>query len=1502
MQTFLFHLMSKDLCPFGYRCSSSVISQLRCPDGENTRILCIRGKNWYPNPACTCPNPLVRDDLVIQGNCTSKGAGSACRVSCRDNTSISSHHHIICQKNMTWTSQPSCSKGHCSEPQVPSFLTTKGACNGTVGSICKVACKGSRQVIGQNLLACLDTLHWSPFPLCTCEEPDMGSELQSGKSCRDIPPGQTCELKCKGHLKVHGTPTIRCLKNATWSHLPKCIPRHCSDPRIPSHLIASEACSKKQVGDTCAVSCRDGGEVIGNGVIVCLNETHWSDDPICTCPKPDLNQNLKSLTECNSVSPGNRCYLKCEDGSQITEQNNYIVCRNDSKWSEQPVCEMKTCPQPSLSSALKIDKDDWSNCSSKKPGDTCKLACSKGGNIVGISTITCLSSLIWSDFPTCTCPLPKLNSDIKTVGSCSDKTVGEQCRLTCKNSSNVISFPTITCKNDSTWGSQPRCNKNFCDKPQLKPHVIAEEACLYKLPGETCSVSCGAGGEIRGSPIIRCTSKSNWNHQPDCGCPYPILTEDIQTRNNCSQRPTGSKCYVECKDTQKLARPSNFICLDNLTWSANPRCIVDTSLCNRPILKEGIEEASESCVSKKVGQNCSLRCADGGKVVGSDTIKCLNRTHWSTQPECACPVPELPRDLELTEGDCSSKIKNQICKVKCKSPSMKLVGNDLITCDAKMKWSSFPRCQVQACPEPDLLPRGVLRFVSSCKSVQPGKTCELACVRGRMIGDKMKCMDGKTWSKQPDCACKAPVLSASLTTTGNCSSKKRNEVCTLTCKDNKKVKGLGYIVCQDNMEWSDPPTCEEQFCPEPRIPKHLKNVTSCSSKISGDSCELNCLRGTVVVGEEKIVCLRNLSWTAFPTCSCPQLNLLTGLIGKNCTAVKPGERCVISCRDNFSRPESDFISCDKNSKWESIPECKRARCPDTSFSQSIMYRGECPENVAGEICQINCIGKGQFLNNDSHIRCNINGSWTHPRVCVCPPPRASHSYILKDICNFIRANQTCPVSCANKFDAEKPQRYITCDSTYHWANYPPCQIDACPAVILSHHLAVVSGTCHQLKTGESCKLSCNKGKMSGPEVVSCDENKMLSPVPKCVCPKPNYPPYILPNERVPCEGKSVGEGCSWYCKQSPTIISYIQCTEDLNWTEFRECPCLPPPLHANVYLESTCREIKQFNVGGKCQVACLYEHAVLIGDSTLECKSGNKWSPSPYCVCPPVTNRPDLDTTQCRFVMIGKSCTVNCLNGGVISRPYAGCNDTYHWDLPTCRLDCSDPKAWLQGALLVLREDCSAKTKFPSGTSCTVICTNGGRYITKPTVDCRDNGMWTELPQCSCPPPALPVPYKVAADCSQVFHGQPCPLDLEPDYQFHTPENRFIYCTAGRWSTLPPIIDRFCKQPEAMDALVIIPPDCQKLQLNGFCNLKCAAGGKFWQVGGTDFRVTCIRHQETGVLVWNYSPVCTCVLPVRSQPICQDLKLGESCSMTCPSGLIISVKCLTTGYFEYPRC
>ncbi|GFU82838.1 p-selectin [Trichonephila clavipes] len=318
---------------------------------------------------------------------------------------------------------PKCIPKICPPPYIPEYLEIKGNCTfKKIGEHCEVSCKHGGKVIGtsngRNTIRCLENLKWSSPLDCTCANPNVFDPVQLITKCDSIPKMGKCFLRCKKGYNIAGINYTTCQTNRKWGAFPTCRKISCPEPDLSSSILkVNGECSGKFYQDACFVTCREGGQLIGEAKI------------------------------------------KCEDTGGI----NYTTCQTNRKWGAFPTCRKISCPEPDLSSSiLKVNGE----CSGKFYQDACFVTCREGGQLIGEAKIKCEDTGVWSSLPLCTCPVPNSSGDL-ILKNCKAKRPDEHCFVECKTHLKLIGDAFFMCQKIRNGASCPNVSPRY-----VHPHIF----------------------------------------------------------------------------------------------------------------------------------------------------------------------------------------------------------------------------------------------------------------------------------------------------------------------------------------------------------------------------------------------------------------------------------------------------------------------------------------------------------------------------------------------------------------------------------------------------------------------------------------------------------------------------------------------------------------------------------------------------------------------------------------------------------------------------------------------------------------------------------------------------------------------------------------------------------------------------------------------------------------------------------------------------------------------
>ncbi|GFY66430.1 sushi, von Willebrand factor type A, EGF and pentraxin domain-containing protein 1 [Trichonephila inaurata madagascariensis] len=953
--------------------------------------IALRGSTSTPKAMC----PEILRLFVKFGKCSSD-PGTNCTVSCPYGGFV-----LQCatgkQKNCTFPVTSLC-------PELKSVKLIN--CSRGVGEYCKVRCPNG--IIAPEEILCLSTNEWSPLPICNfrlqCADQNLPAQMHFIiNSCKKST-APLCKVGCDVRIFSRVSNTIihklvfvkdaECNSSGLWHGLPDCekakrmfsieIPEklRCPKPKLPQTSDLLRNCLPVE-GSVCHYKCKKGFFSSGNNTIRCFMK-QWIGEFKCTpilCPP--LPKIFHYGATCRRTI-GSNCDLQCERGT--LEGDSRVSCSRSGKWSTFPTCysSFTKCPQK-ISPYITFAHDCSFNDEAK-----CQIRCPKNFVLVGWHFIKCENGT-WKGIPQCfpekispyklfkiKCSFPPpIYANLKLIGSCNPEG-GVTCDITCRDDSAQMTGPSATtCLPPGLWSKIKPCSggKSYCSVPKFRKHLKVSQDCSGKVVGTKCYVKCKYRPEM--GSFIFCKSNLRWSSPPRCTCPLPILRNDIDFRENCTDRQPEEKCAVECKKGFSITGDGNIMCNYKLKWSSLPSC--KRPRCPKPQLSR-VLAFEEDCTSKLSGDHCKLECKEGGKTLKHSVIQCINGTHWTQQPKCACPFPFLSKGV-ITNHDCRKVLPGQKCFLSCKSNLFKISRN-FITCNSYTRWSGTPECKKKHCPMPILT--NTLIFEEDCIFKVLGDRCHVSCKKqGRPFkSNYIDCLNTMLWTHLPICTCPIPSLPDFIETKNDCKYKFPGHHCILICKNDLKMEGNASIVCKNNTQWSKIPKCKTNYCMKKKLPEFLLYSADCMTVSPGKRCLLECKEGGQLFGPNFIVCIFRFIWTPLPTCSCPVPYLSDDLITmENCTKKGIGEKCHLKCKEHMSLVSDNFIVCQNNTRWSHLPKCKNFPCLELRLPEYLSFNEDCSLKYPGEHCQLKCMAGGTLIGSN-RVTCIKGKTWTKMPECT----------------------------------------------------------------------------------------------------------------------------------------------------------------------------------------------------------------------------------------------------------------------------------------------------------------------------------------------------------------------------------------------------------------------------------------------------------------------------------------------------------------------------------------
>nr|XP_026691305.1 uncharacterized protein LOC113474441 [Ciona intestinalis] len=435
---------------------------------------------------------------------------------------------------------------------------------------------------------------------------------------------------------------------------------------IPSHCRTQEI----QTGGECYFSCPPLTNLVPSvHKVVCLKTGLWSNSPPeCRQTCPILSSYVtdrmhvtpsQCSSEVTTLTEGNTCLFSCRSGMRLVGQAR-LTCKGNLKWNfPVPRCE-SVCPSLNLLEHGKITPEICTTPGTRvSEGTVCTYRCLQTELV--LTTIssgrTCTSDGSWSGKkPYCVKPCPIHNAPVggTVIPSQCEETISLKdmvCAFSCDENLVHIGSKHRICLNNGSWsGVKPAC-KSTCPSLDHVPKngILKPASCgeLKSVMGDSCSLLCEPGFDVKGEASTTCTESGTWSadigsclrkcsrlQSPDNGSVLPRTCETT------TELYEGYRCSYECIPGYILVGIGRRLCLNNGSWSGSqPSCV---GTCPR-ILADPATVAYEpiSCTIQLmgVGSTCTAYCdgdlrAESGEYI--EEYVCQEDLTWDKDPATSC--------------------------------------------------------------------------------------------------------------------------------------------------------------------------------------------------------------------------------------------------------------------------------------------------------------------------------------------------------------------------------------------------------------------------------------------------------------------------------------------------------------------------------------------------------------------------------------------------------------------------------------------------------------------------------------------------------------------------------------------------------------------------------------------------------------------------------------------------------------------------------------------------
>eukprot|EP01062_Namystynia_karyoxenos_P018590 TRINITY_DN16941_c0_g1_i3.p1 TRINITY_DN16941_c0_g1~~TRINITY_DN16941_c0_g1_i3.p1 ORF type:complete len:3077 (+),score=559.20 TRINITY_DN16941_c0_g1_i3:784-10014(+) len=799
--------------------------------------------------------------------------------------------------------------------------------------------------------------------------------------------------------------------------------------------------------------------------------------PFCVGgPIPGTATPDASFAVCNTKQSGQVCVvdMNCNVGYVTPPQVDFVLdC--DFVHGRYNASAISDCVPLGCATPLRVHPGaNYSECFSKKTGDTCKPTCPPGHSATGTIQLFCSAVHLSGR--------QELVFDVGDVG-CRPN----QCAAGAAAGTVAATVDPAQLAACSALATGQRCAPGTCAKGRLLREPSFELLCG---PDQTFNAS-----------AVRCDVPL----YPSCsGGPLPGTASVNGSFAACNALRTGDTCGVSFRCATGYESPIGAMRMDCdpefLTYNASAAGDCTPLQCRTPL--NGAEGASYAgCAGKVTGDTCELQCADGYHPNGTVTLTCSDLQLGGTTQY-------------VYDAGAARCLPNSCASGPRRGSAPTGLGNVSAACTHMV---TGQRCEY-SCLRGYVAPGGASFFELLCAADGTFNASAAACI-----------------ADLSPSACTGGPIPGTASPNGSfaaCNTLRTGAVCgvVFTC-------GTGYRAPASELLMECDPTnltynasaaggCTPQQCRTPLNGAAGASYADCAQKVTGDSCELQCTEGYYASGNVQLTCselqLGGATQYVFDagtaTClpnSCsagPVSGVKPGLrsIMANCSLLATGQQCGYSCYPGFvaMHPTSRFeLVCDTNRSFR-IPDalcvqvgagsdvyCFRGPLPGTASPDADF--APCNARVSGQLCtpDYKCpIGHSAPQASFTLVCSNATNQFDASEAPPCIAKRCTAAIGFTDGladysgCYNKRTGDTCTPACRRVGYSPTGSFGLICSDVYLSSSVEfvfdvagvGCAPDRCssgpdPATIPLHMTADDFGPCLNNRTEEGCMPVCPAG-------------------------------------------------------------------------------------------------------------------------------------------------------------------------------------------------------------------------------------------------------------------------------------------------------------------------------------------------------------------------------------------------------------------------------------------
>ncbi|XP_023218660.1 sushi, von Willebrand factor type A, EGF and pentraxin domain-containing protein 1-like isoform X2 [Centruroides sculpturatus] len=513
----------------------------------------------------------------------------------------------------------------------------------------------------------------------------------------------------------------------------------------------------------------------------------------------------------------------------------------------------------------------------------------------------------------------------------------------------------------------------------------------------------------------------------------------------------------------------------------------------------------------------------------------LNGSHVAMSPRAAFYVMVLLFDSMITAAESEEEttfetdnctrsrgeanLKGRKCLRKCRTDLDCISSRKRCLCDGLCGWSCVrPDLHCEELPQPE---NGQVKVTGDHFGARAVYTCDEDYY---ISGPKDRvCQGDGTWSDhEPICKEKGlhwPKMCGippQVTHARHSAQLDKEEfdvdaMVQFNCFHGYDAKGFARAKCilyNGTAQWFGPDLeCIPRSCAPPKdiqFGRREGDVFTFTSRVT-----YVCIEGYELIGRPNRYCQSNGQWSGvLPSCRPVVCPIPTDPVNGRASYSSVTYNSIVEyqCSHGYRLVGPKTRRCQADKKWEGDdPLCEEISCG----SPGILYNGylEGRSTTLGSIFTVNCFDGMKMEGNPESIRCQENGTWSHPLpkcLAPCIVPVVENGTVVEVVPGSrVTHGQQIMVECRLKYELIYNATPATCNNGT-WTHVPVCVPARCKLLPESpkNGMVIAPKTDHGMKALYKCR---DGYKLKGPNITECDYGQWTGETPGCAvvyCPYP----------------------------------------------------------------------------------------------------------------------------------------------------------------------------------------------------------------------------------------------------------------------------------------------------------------------------------------------------------------------------------------------------------------